>query len=400
MSLPRVAATILPARVQVSLRFLGLVLGLVFLLQAPKRGEAQLPWPLWEAYSRQYLDEQGRVIDRSAGDRTTSEGQAYAMFFALVDDDRPRFDKLLGWTEANLAGGDLSLRLPAWSWGHSPAGTWGVLDANSASDADLWLAYDLIEAGRLWRDPRLSALGNKLIERIALQEVVTLEGVGTWLAPGPQGFHSVPDAFVLNPSYMPPALLQRMSTLFPKGPWKAISASVPTLLAAGVGNGFAMDWVEVSKTGVRAVAPPAQAGAGQQAAQASGSYDAIRVYLWLGLANAATPGVRSELKLLGGMRQLIDRGAFPPEQVDATGRILKAEAPVGFLAAVIPYSRAVGDADVAARMTGRLMAARDGQTGLFGRPATYYDQNLTLFSTASSEGRFHFARDGVLHVGW
>ena len=66
---------------------------------------AQQPWPLWKAYTERYLDGQGRVIDRSAGDRTTSEGEAYAMFFALVDDDRGHFDKLLDWTEANLAGG-------------------------------------------------------------------------------------------------------------------------------------------------------------------------------------------------------------------------------------------------------------------------------------------------------
>ena len=39
------------------------------------------------------------------------------MFFALVANDRARFDKLLSWTEANLAGGDLTQRLPAWSWG-------------------------------------------------------------------------------------------------------------------------------------------------------------------------------------------------------------------------------------------------------------------------------------------
>ena len=79
--------------------------------------DAQQPWPLWEAYTQRFIDGQGRVIDRSAGDRTTSEGQAYAMFFALVDDDKAHFGKLLDWTEANLAGGDLTARLPAWSWG-------------------------------------------------------------------------------------------------------------------------------------------------------------------------------------------------------------------------------------------------------------------------------------------
>src|SRR5688572_12761632 len=52
--------------------------------------------PLYEAYARHFLDRQIRVIDRDAADRTTSEAQAYAMFFALVANDRPRFDALLG----------------------------------------------------------------------------------------------------------------------------------------------------------------------------------------------------------------------------------------------------------------------------------------------------------------
>ena len=63
-------------------------------------------WPsLYQSYARAFLDNQIRVIDRDTGDRTTSEGQAYAMFFALVANDRARFDGLLRWTELNLAAG-------------------------------------------------------------------------------------------------------------------------------------------------------------------------------------------------------------------------------------------------------------------------------------------------------
>ena len=38
------------------------------------------PWTLWDAYSTRFIDGQGRVVDHTSGDRTTSEGQAYAMF--------------------------------------------------------------------------------------------------------------------------------------------------------------------------------------------------------------------------------------------------------------------------------------------------------------------------------
>jgi endo-1,4-beta-D-glucanase Y len=51
-------------------------------------GCKQSPWTLWDSYSARFIDAQGRVIDPQGGARTTSEGQAYALFFALADNDR------------------------------------------------------------------------------------------------------------------------------------------------------------------------------------------------------------------------------------------------------------------------------------------------------------------------
>src|SRR5437762_5424828 len=69
-------------------------------------------WPdRWRRYADRFLDDQIRVIDRDAADRTTSEGQAYALFFSLVANDRGRFDGLLRWTTSNLASDDLATHL-------------------------------------------------------------------------------------------------------------------------------------------------------------------------------------------------------------------------------------------------------------------------------------------------
>src|SRR5262245_51752299 len=101
-------------------------------------------WPrLWSAYQSTFLDGQIRVIDRDSGDRTTSEGQAYAMFFALVDNDRTLFDKLLRWTDKNLAAGGVTAQLPGWLWGRGPDDRWTVIDDRPRSNADVWLAYTL-----------------------------------------------------------------------------------------------------------------------------------------------------------------------------------------------------------------------------------------------------------------
>src|SRR5262245_59424915 len=121
------------------------------------------PWPAWERFKELYVSRDGRIIDASVPEQiTTSEGQSYGLLFALIANDRARFDELLRWTQNNLARGDLQRTLPAWQWGHASDGRWRVLDANPASDADVWIAYSLMQAGRLWCDAELSKLGHDL----------------------------------------------------------------------------------------------------------------------------------------------------------------------------------------------------------------------------------------------
>ncbi len=363
---------------------------------------AQQPWPLWEAYTKHFVDGQGRVIDRAAPgaqkDRTTSEGQAYAMFFALVDDDKAHFEQLLSWTEANLAGGDLTLRLPAWDWGKSEQGDWKILDNNSASDADLWLAYDLLEAGRLWHDPRYSKLGELIAARVAREDVVLVPGLGTTLLPGPHGFHPDDQTWVLNPSYLQPSVLAYLSKTLPRGPWGSVLESLPALVDHDMDHGFAMDWVTAGPGGVHPAAPPAEPSAGAREPQPAGSYDAIRVYLWAGMADPAT--VREVLPQLSGMGAYLRGAATPPLEVDAMGNVLHADAPVGFSAAVVPYLTAVGLKGQAKTQADRLTASLEPGSGLFGRGEDYYDQNLVLFSTGWGEGKFRFERDGKLRLKW
>jgi endoglucanase len=361
---------------------------------------AQQPWPLWEAYTHSFLDDQGRVIDRSANDRTTSEGEAYAMFFALVDNDRSHFDKLLDWTQANLAAGDLTTHLPAWEWGKSSSGEWKTIDDNSASDADLWMAYTLLEAGRLWHEPRYEDLGRLMAARIAKDEVVLVPGLGTTVAPGSQGFHPETDKYILNPSYLPLPVLVRLARAMPQGPWSSVLASLPELLSQQLAHGYAMDWVAAGPDGVHPVAPPAEPSAGKREPQAAGSYDAIRVYLWLGIADPGTPGQRELLGALPGMAGYLKTAVTPPLEVDGQGNVVHAEAPVGFSAAVIPYLLATGAKAQARIQTDRLDAMRDPASSLYGRPVEYYDQNLVLFSTGWSEQRYRFERDGKLRIKW
>jgi endo-1,4-beta-D-glucanase Y len=375
---------------------------LVGVLLGPCIGEAchaQQPWPLWKSYKTHFVDRQGRVVDHTAQDRTTSEGQAYAMFFALVANDRSCFDKLLSWTKANLAAGDLTQHLPAWSWGKNIDGSWRVLDQNPAADADLWMAYDLMEAGRLWHEPRYKKLGARIATHIAEREVAVVRGLGTTLLGGPVGFHPNAGTWLLNPSYMPPSLLAYFAQAVPTGPWGAILKSLHPLLAQGSGAGYAMDWISAG-TAIQPSLSPVQLASGNLKQRPLGSYDAIRVYLWLGIADPSTPGVQALFPSVSGMADYLKLHAAPPEQVDDLGHVLSTNAPPGFSAALIPYLHALDLKQQEELQINRLAATRDASLGLFGPDGAYFDQNLALFSTGWTEQRYRFDRDGNLKAAW
>ena len=346
---------------------------------------AAADWPLWKSYSAAFMDNQVRVIDHDGGDRTTSEAQAYGMFFALVANDRARFDGLLKWTEVNLASGDLTNHLPAWLWGHSKDNRWEVLDSNSASDADLWMAYTLLEAGQAWNEPRYTSIGTALAKKIASDEVVQVPSLGTVLLPGPHGFHSG-DSYRLNASYMPVQLFLRLSHLLPDGPWSQLAASASGLLADSTSHGFAMDWTEVKPGG--SLTP---AGVG--------SYDAIRVYLWAGMLPPDTSGRDKILNALSGMARYLHSNSVPPAKVKPDGSVEDPNGPVGFSAALVPYLSALGEKDLENQQTSRLRGTLDSN-GLYGKPAKYYDQNLALFSNGWMEHRFWFDSTGRLRLAW
>ncbi len=360
---------------------------------------AEQPWPLWQHYKARFLEGSGRIVDHNASDRTTSEGQAYGMFFALVANDRPVFDKMLRWTENNLAGGDLGTHLPAWIWGKTAAGEWKLLDTNSASDADLWLAYDCLEAGRLWHDSSLEKLGIALANRIAHTEVIVTGGSLTVLLPAAEGFHPDPATYILNPSYEPPQLIARLQQQILEGPWASLQTSLPKLLSQGSPGGYAMDWL---RAGTALTPSPSQQSisAGETQGPPVGSYESIRVYLWLGMADKSTPGVRESLTAVGAMRTYLRTHPLPPLQVDAMGNVLQTEGTLAFSAAVLPYLEAWGDRSSQKNQTDRLAASLNIDTGLYGRNPAYYDQNLILFGLGWIEHRFRFERDGRLKTQW
>ncbi len=197
---------------------------------------AACTWPAWEQFKKDYISEGGRVIDPSDTRKiTTSEGQSYALFFALAANDRRAFEQILTWTRDNLAGGNLNDHLPAWLWGQKDKENWAVIDNNSASDADVWIAWSLLEAGRLWKHPDYTRTGKALLKRIAGEEVVKVPGLGAMLLPGKVGFADE-NAWRFNPSYLPPQLAAYFTRF--GAPWTTLRETNLRLLLESAPKGF------------------------------------------------------------------------------------------------------------------------------------------------------------------
>ncbi len=342
-------------------------------------------WPLWERYAAEVMQADGRIIEFGREARTTSEGQAYALFFALVADDRPRFDTLLQWTLTNLWA-DRAVP-PAWLWGKRDDGSWGVLDANSASDADLWMVYALAEAARLWDRADYRELAGALLATVKANEIATADDGSHLLLPGRLGFQPVAGTYILNPSYAPPQLLARLTTFDPGGPWRSVAASQMAQMAASTPKGFAPDWWRRDERGGYGVEP---------SKGPNGSYDAIRNYLWAGMLDRSDPVFRALGHALRGMTQAVLRDGEVPHFVNVESGAVQPGAPAGFAAAVYPFLAVHGERAAAAR----LLAATQARFTADWHACSYYDKNLALFGLGWAQARYRFAADGTLRPAW
>ena len=341
-------------------------------------------WPQWQTFKSVYI-EQGRVVDGSdSRSITTSEGQSYALFFALVANDKQAFSHVLSWTQQHLAGGDLTAQLPAWLWGKRSNGQWGVLDNNPASDSDLWIAYSLIEAGRLWDNYYYQSLGYLLASRILREETVTQTNGEVLLLPAPHGFETKA-GYRVNPSYVPLQLITRMHALFPQQPWDNLYQSSLNLLVNTMPAGFSPDWA-LESNGEYKVDP--ETGP-------IGSYNAIRTYLWAGMLEDGAP---HKSELVSAMQPFIKATRAlggPPREVDTQSGKYSKVGSAGFSAAALPLIDATNNPDLL-----KQQATRASSSLVSDSNDHYYDNVLALFGLGWYEGRYRFGLNGELSPAW
>ncbi len=324
----------------------------------------------WAAYKKEFIQQDGRVIDTFQKDFSHSEAQAFGMLLAVKFDDRKTFDTILRWTRDNL-----QLRksdhLICWSWGKRPGGAWQVMDYNNASDGDILAAWAMLKAGRKWNDNRLRQDAMELIRDIRMLLFVP-HGRMRILLPGYSGFLLGRGSMEYNPSYFIPAAFRDF----------AAAGDDPSFWNQIISHGFALqkrcsfgrfampaDWVKL-EDGKVALSPKRPGRYG---------YDSVRVWLYTTQWFELETGRRDEASsYLSGLEKLLvfaQADRWVPAEISLKDDYLSPDdAPAGFY---MIYSRAMalkGNHDLAERLKKRAFEKINEEK------ANYYSCSLFLLA--------------------
>ncbi|MBQ9275671.1 MAG: hypothetical protein IJ228_12735 [Succinivibrio sp.] len=262
------------------------------------------PWELYENFKQQRLNPSGRVIStlgREGRDGSSSaEAQAYGMFFALINNDQELFARLWQFVKGTLTEDSVE-RLPAALYGYPKKGTENkpvsgtgpsqgqapgqssgqssgsgprILDRHGDAHAALFLAYDLLEAARLWQDNEYAQSAHQIMTLIKSQCTLRDPVLGTLLTPDCQH-----DSRVLRPAAYPLFVLERLSR--EDTDFKDIAHDTVHSLLKAAGSGFWPEYARYNAEGDFLLGP------------ATCFYtDSLRAYLWVSLTNQADPNYR------------------------------------------------------------------------------------------------------------
>lgn len=329
-------------------------------------------WDLWDEFKAVNVTPEGRVVDYSDAKLiTTSEGQSYGMFFALVANDRESFDKIFAWSEKNL-GPDQ----PAWWWGIPDGkkdGQGKILDTNNATDSDMWIAYCLLEAARIWNEPAYETKAKAYMAK--LKELVRdVPTVGKVILPARVGFEEK-GVVTINPSYYPPFILRRFAEHDPS--WLPILEGLINAMIRCSPGGAAPDWAKFDSTG-KLVEPDKMVG----------SYNAIRTYLWAAITSPKDPLYAKLARHYAPMINAVKTLNVPPEEVHLGNMSFGPREVNAFGACFLPY--------VSNDKSGAVIRTLLTNTKMQGD--NYYRNVLTIFGLGFDYKNYAFDAKGRLFI--
>ena len=293
----------------------------------------------WAIFRNRFMTQAGRIVDTGNDGVSHSEGQGFGLLFAVAADDHASFQRLLAWTNANLACRTDALH----AWRYMPQGADRVPDTNNATDGDLLIATALARAGQRWG---VSAYTRRAAEiaRAVLDRLVVEVGGRVLLLPGAQGFQQA-NGIVLNPSYYVFVAFDELGQLVPSPLWARLRRDGMGLVEASCFGAWRLpaDWVMLGRASGAVAPSPDHPG--------RFSYDAVRVPLYLAWARFAQ-GNASGGDTPGGVMQSCARywaryGNAPPAWIDIrTGATAPYRATHGMIAVRQVTAGACAGADV------------------------------------------------------
>lgn len=218
----------------------------------------------WETFRHNFVEADGRVVDAGQGRISHSEGQGFAMLFAVHYGDRETFDRLWQWTRRNLQVRDDALL--AWKW----EAQGGVTDRNNAADADVLVAWALLRAADKWRQQEYEAAGRRIAQDVR-KKLLRRAPQGLVLLPGLAGFDT-PEGMTINLSYWVFPAFRDFARADPAPEWEELSKTGIAILQYSHFGRWRLppDWLKLGERVVPGGPAPERFG-----------YDAVRIPIYL-----------------------------------------------------------------------------------------------------------------------
>lgn len=328
----------------------------------------------WAYYKDNFIVSYGQVIDPFTNDRTTSEGQSYALLRAVYMDDRETFDRVYSWTVDHL-GHRTNDVLFSWAYEKGEDGEYHKLDHETASDADEDIALALLFAYKRWEDPEYLETARVLLADIWEHEVVTIAGKN-YFAPNTNPRRG--DYYLLNPSYFSPASYRIFAEADPTHDWESLVDSSYDLLELLAGE-YALlppNWLMLSNDGTIASAVPY---AGDSADQYG--FDAFRTMWrvavdaeWFDEPRAEAYLKQYEMFFINSWRYNLLASVYDDEERIGGGTLSTDVGPLSVLF--------VGDLDMQTSFYEDRFKPQYDMAGFWGEKTNYYGQNWVWFGTA------------------
>lgn len=326
----------------------------------------------WLSYKNMFIKSYGQVVDPQTK-QTTSEGQSYAMIRAERQNDKEMFDGVWQWTKDHMQH-RTSDKLISWKWQQLPDGTYQLADSNTATDADIDIAYALLIAYERWSDEKYKNDALEIINDIWKKEIK--EQNGRYITRSSAEEQGPP--YRINPSYYSPYQFKLFSKYDIAHDWqKAANDSYAILIELQdlSTKGLLSNWAYIDNTG--------KASLSSVQDDTYYGYDAFRINWRIGLDLKYNNDERA--------RSILEKiNGFYTEQINQPSDIyavygLNGLRTVDYIdiaptSGVLINAHALNDTEANNYANKNLQKQYNPETYSWGDPINYYNQNWAWFA--------------------